>query len=114
MEIAALLASTGFSAPSIEPCLGFTLGLEQNAGDRTVHGLRHEQGQQRSGCAHDHARDHQRRILQHEPFKSDRQPGGRIADGEDDRHIGAADRQCDQDAQEERAAEEDADQAGQR
>ena len=57
-----------------------------------------------------HAGDHQRRVLQHEAFKADRKAGEGIVDRDHHRHIGAADRQRHQDAEEQRAAEEQIDQ----
>jgi hypothetical protein len=83
---------------------------EQHIADRAVHGLRHQQRQQRAGGADHHAGDHQRRVLQHEPFEADREAGEGVVDRDHDRHVRAADRQRHQDAEEQRAAEEQIDQ----
>ena len=85
---------------------------EQDIADRPIHRLRHQKRQQHARGAYHHAGDHQRRVLQHEPFQADREAGERIVDRDHDRHVGAADRQRHQDAEHQCAAEEDIDQLG--
>ena len=101
----------------ISPCLCLAVGAEvreQDIADRAVHGLRHQQRQQHAGGADHHAGDHQGRVLQHEPFEADREAGESIVDRDHDRHIRTADRQRHQNAEKQRAAEEEVDQLGHR
>ncbi len=79
---------------------------EEDVGDRAVHGLGHEQGEQQARRADHHARDHQSRVAQNEAFQTDRQAGESVVDRDHHRHVGAADRQGHQDAEGQGEAEE--------
>ena len=108
-------ASTGFRLPLMSPCLCLDDGAEireQDVADRTIHGLRHQQRQQRAGGADHHTGDHQRRVLQHKPLEADREARERIVDRDHDRHVGAADRQRHQDAKHQCGSQRRVDQLG--
>ena len=68
--------------------------------------LRHEQGQERAGGADEGAGDDERLVVEDETGERRREAGQRVEDGDDDRHVGAADRQHDQRAEHERGDEE--------
>ena len=78
--MAASDASVGRSLPWMAPGLDLATAPkvgEQHIGDRAVHRLGHDHRQQQTRGADHHAGDHQRRVLQHEPF----QPHGKAGEG---------------------------------
>ena len=66
---------------------------EQHVGERAVHGARHELRQHGAGRADHHAGDDHRRVGQHVALERDGQAGERVVQRDDDRHVGAADGQ---------------------
>jgi hypothetical protein len=84
---------------------------EDHVADAAIHRARHQQRQQRTGRADDHAGDHQRRVLQHVAFEADREAGERVVQRDDDGHVRAADRHRHEHAEDQRTDEERADDA---
>ena len=66
---------------------------EQDVGHRAAHGLGHQQGEERAGRADERAGHQQQRVGQHVAARGDGQAGERVEQRDDDRHVGAADRQ---------------------
>ena len=62
-------------------------------GDGAVHRLGHQVGQDRAGRADDHAGDDHRGVVQRQTRCGRRNPGQRVEQRDDHRHVGAADRQ---------------------
>ena len=85
---------------------GFAEIREQHVAERTVHGLCHELGQQRAGRTDHGAGDDHGGVVEHEAFESDREAGERVVQGNDHRHVGAADGQGHGDAQQQGEREE--------
>ena len=73
--------------------------------DRAVHRLRHEVGEDRARGAHDHARDDQRGVVQGDTRRGRREPREGVQQRDHDGHVGAADRQHQEVAQQRRAGE---------
>ena len=75
---------------------------EDDVGDRTVHGLGHQLGEQGAGGTDDDARDDEGRVAQHVALEADGEPGEGVQQGDHDRHVRAADGQGHQYAQRQR------------
>ena len=75
---------------------------EEDVGDRAVHRLRHEQREQRARRADEHPGDDQDGRVEHEPRRRRREAGERVQQRDDDRHVRAADREDEHDAEDER------------
>ena len=99
---AAVLASTS--------CASFSAAATKAAGDdarnRAVHRVSHQSRQDRARGADDHAGNDQRRVVE-------RQSGGRrgeacegVQQRDNNRHVGAADRQHDEESEQRRSAEQ--------
>ena len=73
---------------------------EEHVRDRAVHRLGHQQRQQRAGGADEHAGHDQDGVDEHEAGGRGGEAGERVEQRDHDRHVGAADRQHEQDAEE--------------
>ena len=80
---------------------------EEDVGDGAVHRPRHEQREERAGGADQGTGDDQCLIVEHETGERRREAGQGVQDGDDDRHVRAADRQHEQGAEAREAEEED-------
>ena len=79
---------------------------EKHVAERAVHRLRHELRQERA-CRTDHgAGDDHRGIVEYESLEGDREARQCVVQGDDDRHVGAADGQRHADAEHERQHED--------
>ena len=81
--------------------------------DRPVHGVGHQLGQDRAGRADEGAGDDEDRVAEHEAGHRRRRAGERVEQADDDRHVGAADRQDHRDP-EDQAGQHDHEQERQR
>ena len=79
-------------------------GAEEHVRDRAVHRLAHQHRQQGSRGADERAAHDQDVGVQDEAGRGGREPGERVQQRDDDRHVGAADRQDEQDRRTARAA----------
>src|SRR5207237_6673851 len=70
-----------------------TEGAEEDVAERAAHGIAHQLGEQRAGCADEGAGHDQREIPENEPAGGDGEAGKRIQHGNDDRHVRSADGQ---------------------
>ena len=77
-------------------------GAEEDVRDGAVHRLRHQQRQHRAGGADEHPGDDQDGVREHEAGRRGGEAGEGVEQRDHDRHVGAADRQHEQDAEEER------------
>ena len=75
--------------------------------DGAVHGVGHELGQDRAGGTHEGAADDQDRVAEHEAGHRDGHARERVEQRDDDRHVGAADRERHRDAEDQRGDEDD-------
>ena len=75
---------------------------EQHVRDRAVHRLRHHQREEGARGADEHSGDDQHRRVEHEPRRGGREARERVQERDHDGHVGAADRQHEEDAEEER------------
>ena len=85
---------------------------EQDVGDRPVHGLGHQLGEQRTSRTDDDAGNNQCRVAQDVAFETDGQARKSIEQRDDHRHVGPADGQGDDQTEHERDGEEGEDQFG--
>ena len=81
-------------------------GAEEDVRDRAVHRPPHLQRQQRSRRADEHAGDDQDVVLELEAGRSDGEAGERVEQRDHDGHVGAADREHEQHAEEQRGADQ--------
>ena len=95
--------------PPAPPAVGLHRAerAEQHVGDRAVHRFAHQHGEQRARRADQRAGDDQHVVAEHEAGRCRGQAGERVEQRDDDRHVGAADRQHEQDAQHERGDQRD-------
>ncbi len=77
--------------------------------DRAVHRLGHQAREDRAGRADDHARDDQRGVVQRKPGRGRGEAGERVQQRDHDRHVGAADRQHDEQPEQRRGDQHDRD-----
>ena len=82
---------------------------EQHVAERAVHGLRHQLREQRTGRAHHRAGDDHRGVVEYEALQAHRESRERVVERDDDRHVGAADRQRHGEPEHQRQHEESAD-----
>ncbi len=87
-------------------CLHLAERAEEDVRDGTVHRLRHEQRQQRARGADEHPGHDQDGRVEHEPGRGRREPRERVQQRDDDRHVGAADREDEHDPEEQREADQ--------
>ena len=79
---------------------------EEHVGDRAVHRLRHHQREEGARRADEHPGDDQHRRVEHEAGRRRREPGERVQQRDDDRHVRAADRQHEHHAEDEREGDQ--------
>ena len=77
-------------------------GAEQDVRDRAVHRLRHHQREERARGADEHPGDDQHGRVEHEARRRGCKPGEGVQQRDHDGHVGAADRQHEHDAEEQR------------
>ena len=75
--------------------------------DRAVHGVGHQLGQDRAGRADEGAGDDEDRVAEHEAGHRRRRAGERVEQADDDRHVGAADRQDHRDPEDQAGQHDD-------
>ena len=75
---------------------------EEHVRDRPVHRPAHHERQQRAGGADERAADDQHVLVQREARRRGREPRAGVQERDHDRHVGAADRQDEEDAERER------------
>ena len=75
---------------------------EEDVGQRPVHRLRHEAGEDRARGADERAGDDEHLVPDREAGHRDREPGVRVEERDDDRHVRSADRHDERDAERER------------
>ncbi len=80
---------------------------EEHVRDRAVHRLRHQQRQHRPGGADEHPGHDQDGVREHEAGRRRGEAGEGVEQRDHDRHVGAADRQHEQDAEEQREPDEE-------
>ena len=98
------------AATSPAPALDLPERAEEHVRDRAVHRPAHHQREQRARRADEHAADDQHVVLELEPGRGGREPRERVQERDDDRHVGAADRQDEEDPEQRRAGEDDREQ----
>ncbi len=82
-------------------------GSEDHVGERTVHGLRHDDREDESGRAVEGAGDDEQFVVEDESHGSGGETGIRIQERDDRRHVGAADGDDEHDAEHEGDADHD-------
>ena len=85
-----------------------TEAADHDVDDRAVHGVGHQLGQDRAGRADEGAGDDQDRVAEHEAGHRGGRAGERVQQADDDRHVGAADRQDHRDAEDQAGQHDDA------
>ena len=97
------------SARSAVPVPGLDLPerAEEDVRDGAVHRLRHQQREQGSGGADEHAGDDQDGVREHEARRGGGKAGGGVEQRDHDRHVGAADRQDEEDPEEDGQRDEE-------
>src|SRR5215217_8263562 len=81
-------------------------GTEEDVADRAVHGPRHQQGEECTGCADEDAGDDQGLVVEHEAGERRSNTRHRVEDGDDDWHVRATDGEDGQDADHQRGDKE--------
>ena len=82
--------------PPVSAAIGGPAGAEageEHVADRAVHRLRHLAREDRAGGADEHAGDDQRGVVERDAGGGRAQAGERVEGRDDDRHVGAADRE---------------------
>ena len=92
--------SVGAAAPRAR--LHRAEGAEEDVADRAVHRPAHQQRQQRARRADERAADDEHVVVQHEAGRRGGEAGERVQQRDHDRHVGAADREDEEDAEDER------------
>ena len=75
---------------------------EEDVRERAVHGLAHHPREQRAGGADERARDDQQVVVQDEAGRGRGDAGERVEQRDHDGHVGAADRQHEEHAEQQR------------
>ena len=84
------------------PAAAAAEGPEEHVRERAVHGLAHHPREQRAGGADERARDDQQVVVQDEAGGGRRDAGERVQQRDHDGHVGAADRQHEEHAEQQR------------
>ena len=85
---------------------------EQHVGDRSVHRLAHDERQHEARRAIERTRGDEQLVLEHEAHGDGRQAGVGVEERDHRRHVGAADRQDQQHAEDEREHDDDRERPG--
>ena len=85
-----------------------TEAADHDVHDRAVHRVGHQLGQDRARCADEGAGDDQDRVADDEAGHRRGRAGERVEQADDDRHVGAADRQDHRDPEDQAGQDDDA------